>query len=642
MRPGGAGRIGSRVDGFRAPAGRGRVGEAGQATPRSLERPAGGKWRRIPSRSIPGHLDSPTGRTESAGTVTGDVLNPVHSVGLRRAALGLALATVLSLLAPGWAHAGLGQWTSNGPFPGFCAAGLAIDLQAPATIYATTCQSGSSNDGPFKSTTGGASWAPANAGLEGVVVNSLAPDPGGSPTVYAATSGGVFKSVDGGMSWVAANNGLIDLNVTTLAIAPSSTSRIYASTGTHVFRTTDAGTSWIFASQSLPSGILAIAVAVDPHTPTIVYAAGAFGVFKSTDGGDTWNPSGSGLPSGSSSLVIDPHSPATLYAATGGVFRSVHGGNTWQPTDSPPSDVIALAIDHQDSSTLYAVWTVPAAGQGFVSKTTDAGATWSSLPVMSSTVGAIAIELQTPSRVYVATKEGVFKSVNAGGSWESVDDALAPPFQGHVDAIATHPQDAATVFAVSLGAQSAIFQSTNGATSSWVSRLATPSGQRYRAESPSALAIAGQASNTIYAAYTALFRGSRLVSYTSKSIDGGVTWVPADLGLVGPVTTLAVDPLDVATVYAGTEAGGFRPAPRRRTRPASNTVPLWISRMPFAIAFRDNPQARCTRDTPPYGNIKASLAAIRRRVRSSSIRPTDANFRRSRTSGFTRGHDTDH
>jgi hypothetical protein len=60
------------------------------------------------------------------------------------------------------------------------------------------------------------------------------------------------------------------------------------------------------------------------------------------------------------------------------------------------------------------------------------------------------------------------------------------------------------------------------------------------------------------------------------------------------------------------------------------------------MAFRDNPQARCTRDTPPYGNTKASLAAISRRVRSSNIRQTDANFRRSRASGFMLGHDIDH
>ena len=63
--------------------------------------------------------------------------------------------------------------------------------------------------------------------------------------------------------------------------------------------------------------------------------------------------------------------------------------------------------------------------------------------------------------------------------------------------------------------------------------------------------------------------------------------------------------------------------------------------MPFAMTFRDNPQARCTRDTPPYGNARASLAAIKRRVRSSNIRQTNANFRRSRASGFMHDHDSD-
>ena len=63
--------------------------------------------------------------------------------------------------------------------------------------------------------------------------------------------------------------------------------------------------------------------------------------------------------------------------------------------------------------------------------------------------------------------------------------------------------------------------------------------------------------------------------------------------------------------------------------------------MPLAMAFRDNPQARCTRDTPPYGNTNASLAAIRRRVRSSNIGQTEANFCRSRASGFTLDHHID-
>jgi hypothetical protein len=64
--------------------------------------------------------------------------------------------------------------------------------------------------------------------------------------------------------------------------------------------------------------------------------------------------------------------------------------------------------------------------------------------------------------------------------------------------------------------------------------------------------------------------------------------------------------------------------------------------MPLAMTLRDKPQARCTRDTPPYASAKASVAAIRRRVLSSNIRQTNANFRRSRASGFMHDHDSGH
>jgi hypothetical protein len=51
--------------------------------------------------------------------------------------------------------------------------------------------------------------------------------------------------------------------------------------------------------------------------------------------------------------------------------------------------------------------------------------------------------------------------------------------------------------------------------------------------------------------------------------------------------------------------------------------------MPFVIAFRDKPHARRTSETPPYPRPIASLAAMTRRVRSSSSGHTDFNFRLS-------------
>ena len=45
-------------------------------------------------------------------------------------------------------------------------------------------------------------------------------------------------------------------------------------------------------------------------------------MLKSTDGGGSWSPFSNGLTSTVSALVIDPLTPATIYAGTlgGGVF----------------------------------------------------------------------------------------------------------------------------------------------------------------------------------------------------------------------------------------------------------------------------------------------------------------------------------
>ena len=95
----------------------------------------------------------------------------------------------------------------------------------------------------FKSTDGGARWHGTNTGLtDSANVRALAIDPDAPATVYAGTlRGGVFKSSDGGTSWHALNSGLpAGSSVLTLAIDPVTPTRIYAGTssdaGGGVFR----------------------------------------------------------------------------------------------------------------------------------------------------------------------------------------------------------------------------------------------------------------------------------------------------------------------------------------------------------------------------------------------------------------------
>jgi hypothetical protein len=108
-----------------------------------------------------------------------------------RGATTLVVSGLLGLTAPGFAHAGLNRWTTNGPEGGFVQT-LAIDPQTPTTLYA-------GGYGVFKSTDEGESWTAMNNGLLDFPVYALAIDATAPTTVYAGTfGGGIFKSMDGG------------------------------------------------------------------------------------------------------------------------------------------------------------------------------------------------------------------------------------------------------------------------------------------------------------------------------------------------------------------------------------------------------------------------------------------------------------
>ncbi len=137
-------------------------------------------------------------------------------------------------------------------------------------------------------------------------------------------------------------------------------------------------------------------------------------------------------------LVIDPNDPDTLIAAgvTGGIWKSVDAGANWYAVDDAMASlaVCALVMDPNDSSIVYA-----GTGEGTFSsnsswrgagifKSTDGGETWTQLPGTVSGVptGAfnyvnrIRISPTDSSRLYAATRTGVWRSLDAGNTWSVV------------------------------------------------------------------------------------------------------------------------------------------------------------------------------------------------------------------------------
>jgi len=442
---------------------------------------------------------------------------------------------------------------------------LAIDPKTPTTIYAGSPISSGQGGGLFKSTDGGATWAAINSGLPGAPVPSvtaLVIDPLTPTTLYTVV-GDVFKSTDGGASWTSAGIGQSGTHIPSLAIDPATPTTLYAAVapnaggGLGLFKSTNGGGSW----SEILSGVIWF-VAVDPATPTTVYAVNPNGpMYKSTDAGATWSTIASPPGQGANAFAfgINAPNPTTIYAAGGffgggvlnGVFKSTDGGASWSAVNSGLSNtrVSTLAIDPMTPTTIYAG---TSDGSGGVFKSTDGGISWiaanSGLPCLPNFGAAsLAIDPSAPSTLYVAGNGvgggacGVFKSTNAGGSWNPAGSGL--PFG--VSSLAINPKTPTTIYVGTFG--SGVFRSTDGG-GSWT---AVNTGLTGNSLDATRLAIDPLTPTTIYI-------GS-FAAGVFKSTNGGGSWTAANTGLtVIYVNAVAINPVTPSTLYAGTNGGVFK------------------------------------------------------------------------------------
>jgi hypothetical protein len=152
--------------------------------------------------------------------------------------------------------------------------------------------------------------------------------------------------------------------------------------------------------------------------------------------------SGGGPPGGGvAAIVIDPRTPATVYAiigppiggglfsggggitAIGGVYKSLNGGTSWAPMSlslpaASPVVVYTLAIDPANSSIVYVGTNVG------LFKSANGGQSWNLSGSGLRGVGPIVIDPKNSAVIYLTTADGVFKSIDAGQSWTLINSAL--------------------------------------------------------------------------------------------------------------------------------------------------------------------------------------------------------------------------
>ena len=458
-------------------------------------------------------------------------------------------------------------WQNIGPFGAntYC---FTIDPTNSQTIYAGTYAGG-----VYKSMNGGASWRPANNGMApGTGVKGIVLDPSNTQILYAGSKSGVFKTTDGGESWTGLNNGLTttqDKDINVLTMDPTNSQIMYIGTqGSGVLKTTDGGNSWVAITSGLvpaTGDYYVYALAIDPANPQIIYAGtgttSGGKVFKTVNGGAVWSVTGNGISMGRVyDLVIDPSNRSILYAGTmnKGIYQTTDGAATWtQLTNGnalSTASILQMAIDKTTGQTIYA----GAYLQG-IYKSTDRGASWTQVNngLIKTSVYAIAIDPANVQTLYAGTYAGgVFKSINGGQSWSPVGDGLT---NAYMFTLALDPVSAQTIYA---GTQFNLLFKTTDAGTSWAAIDNSPNYFQTQTtpttdygNSASFIAVDPSNRQTVYAS---IYNATTLTYKLYKSTDGGTTWAAANGGLSSRVFSLAIDPFNSQTLYAGTMVGVFK------------------------------------------------------------------------------------
>ena len=285
---------------------------------------------------------------------------------------------------------------------------------------------------------------------------------------------------ESGPQWTT-GEGLPNVRVEGLAVDPFSPAVVYAGNESGiVYQSLDAGASWEETGAAPTNGIGISVLAISPQTPSILYA-GTLVLFrgtsvtgkllKSTDGGVSWSTL---LSAPINSLVIDPHSPETLYvsaqcnASFGCLYlKSVDGGYNWSNLVLPQGFPGVAMFLLGPSGVIYVV-----ASTGVTSarvfQSRDGGYSWSTTDV-GLPLSGIAVDANSPPTLYATTNTELFKSTDEGVSWKAVlstcGEACPPGAYQPVLDVATDPQDPNVLYAATSGA--GVFRSLDGG-STWL------------------------------------------------------------------------------------------------------------------------------------------------------------------------------
>lgn len=324
---------------------------------------------------------------------------------------------------------------------------------------------GAAGGGVWKSTDGGATYAPIfDEHVQSIGVVTLDPNnpdeiiwvgTGETWTRNSVSVGnGLYKSTDGGNNWKEIAGFEDSERISAIVINPNNSDEIYVgvlgalwsdSEVRGVYKTTDGGKTWSRILYVGPAtGVSDILM--DPKDPNVLFASmwqfrrTAWGfnsggqnsaIYKSTDGGKTWFKLTKDLPSGKLGrigIAMAPSDSNIIYAvietgekATNGLWRSNDSGNSWEHLNNDfgltvrPFYFSRIVVDPKNPDIV-----VKGGLTGSISR--DGGKTFKNLGNMHSDIHDIAFDIHNSDIIYAGTDGGVYRSWNSGSTFEIVEN----------------------------------------------------------------------------------------------------------------------------------------------------------------------------------------------------------------------------
>ena len=324
---------------------------------------------------------------------------------------------------------------------------LSFHPRDPETLYVGT------DGGVWKTTDGGKNWVACNKGLITIQFNSIAQHPESAAFIVGGTQDNGTLLFNGAPAWGHSDDG----DGGFVAVDQSNPTVVYNEFSLYKIARSDKAAAYgsfvpIYPKIRSPRSAFFAPFAIDPESSQRL-AIGIDRVYVTQDSGESWGPITSILPGGPASRLHTNAISALLYARSDLIYAGTSDGKVWRLSRQPGGwfanelseqssgaptgrgfvtdlalaagnpDLLYVAFNNYDGVSL---WHCRIARR----KAGKISCMWSrangSTPRALPTGPLFAVELDhlDSSVVYAGTEDGVYRSLNAGGSWERFSEGL--------------------------------------------------------------------------------------------------------------------------------------------------------------------------------------------------------------------------